>query len=197
MTFDPTYLNNFVLVATGFGGAFLAALWISLVIWTYRDIKSRARDNLVSILATLVVALLSLPGFLIYLVLRPQFSLEEEYQKTLEEEALLQAIEDQPVCPGCERQIMSDWQICPNCQTKLKKTCRTCGKLMELSWNVCPFCAAPEYGLRTEDVTLSNSIDDPTEILGIKEDSAFLSESFEGQDEEMDQDKLTDELFEN
>ena len=57
MTFDPSFVSNLILVLTGFGGAFLAALWISLVIWTYRDIRTRARDPLVQTLATLLVAL--------------------------------------------------------------------------------------------------------------------------------------------
>ena len=157
MTFDPTYLSNFVLVITGFGGAFLAALWLSLVIWTYRDIKSRARDGLVYILATLVVALLFLPGFLIYLVLRPQLTLEEEYQKSLEEEALLQTVEEHSLCPGCERRIMEDWQVCPNCQTRLRKPCSRCGKLMDLPWNLCPYCGTPELGLRTENLSISET----------------------------------------
>jgi len=157
MTFDPTYLSNFALVLTGFGGAFLAALWLSLVIWTYRDIKSRARDGLVYILSTLIVALLSLPGFLIYLVLRPQITLEEEYQKSLEEEALLQSVEDQKLCPGCERRINDDWQLCPNCHTRLRKACLHCGKLMDLPWNVCPYCGSPEIGIRTENIFLSDT----------------------------------------
>jgi hypothetical protein len=42
MPLDPSFLSSLVLVLTAFGGAFLAALWISLVIWTYRDIRSRA-----------------------------------------------------------------------------------------------------------------------------------------------------------
>lgn len=193
MTFDPTFLNNFILVITGFGGAFIAALWVSLVIWTYRDIKSRARDNLVFILAPLVVALLSLPGFLIYLVLRPQSTLEEEYQKTLEEEALLQAIEDQPVCPGCERQISSDWQICPNCQTKLRKPCQKCGKLMELPWNICPYCATPEYGLRTEDTRLSKNLD-KADVKPIEEvDSVIFLDSLPEWEEETGQENISDE----
>ena len=58
MTLDPTFVSNLILVLTGFGGAFLAALWISLVIWTYRDIRTRARDPLVQTLATLLVAVL-------------------------------------------------------------------------------------------------------------------------------------------
>jgi len=59
MTFGPTFLSNLLLILTGFGGAFIAALWIALVIWTYRDIRSRARDPLVQILSTLLVAVLT------------------------------------------------------------------------------------------------------------------------------------------
>jgi len=77
MTFDPSFISNLIMVLTGFGGAFLAALWISLVIWTNRDIRTRARDPLVQILATLLVAVLNLPGVLVYLILRPPRTLEE------------------------------------------------------------------------------------------------------------------------
>ena len=38
-----------------FWGAFIAALWISLLIWTYRGIRSRARDMSTRILAVLSV----------------------------------------------------------------------------------------------------------------------------------------------
>jgi RNA polymerase subunit RPABC4/transcription elongation factor Spt4 len=152
MTFDPTFVRNFILIMTGFGGAFLAALWLSLVIWTYRDIKGRARDRLVLVLATLIVAVLTLPGLLIYMILRPKNTLEEEYQRTLEEEALLQAVEDQVLCPGCERRVERDWQVCPNCLTKLRKSCNHCGKLMDLPWSICPFCASIEYGLPADDI---------------------------------------------
>ena len=56
MSFDPSSLNNFLLIAAALGGAFLAALWLSLMVWTYRDIKNRVKDPLVRILAVLVVA---------------------------------------------------------------------------------------------------------------------------------------------
>src|SRR4030042_826738 len=154
MTFDPTFISNLILVLTGFGGAFLAALWISLVIWTYRDIRTRARDPLVQTLATLLVAILNLPGVLVYLILRPTRTLEEEYQQTLEEEALLQAIEDQSVCPGCERHVKEDWWLCPPCQTNLRKPCHSCERLMELPWNICPYCGTPAPGMRKEGTTM-------------------------------------------
>lgn len=159
MTFDPTRISDFLLVLTGFSGAFLVALWVALVIWTYRDIRNRVRDRLVHILAALLVALLNLPGILIYLLLRPPRTLEEEYERTLEEEALLQAIEDQATCPGCERHVGKNWLVCPNCQTILKNPCRHCGKLMELPWNICPYCGTPAPGMRKEDVTVDETLE--------------------------------------
>jgi len=158
MPFDPTFLSNFFLVLTAFGGAFVAALWIALVIWTYRDIRARARDPLVQILSALLVAVLNLPGVLVYVILRPTRTLEEEYQRTLEEESLLQALEDLPLCPGCERRVKDDWQVCPNCHTKLKKACLNCGSLMELPWNVCPYCATPVPGMRQEPVNMDEAL---------------------------------------
>ena len=138
--FDPSSLSSFMMLLVAWGGAFLAALWLSLVIWTYRDIRSRARDPFTRVLAVLVVAVLFLPGILIYLILRPQRTLEEDYQHTLEEEALLQAIENSSLCPGCGRRVKENWIICPNCHTKLKKSCHQCNRLMELPWNLCPYC---------------------------------------------------------
>src|SRR5258707_15894314 len=92
------------------------------------------------------------------LILRPSRTLEEEYQRTLEEEALLQALEDLPLCPGCERRVKDEWQVCPNCHTKLKKTCHNCAKLMELSWNICPYCGTPAPGMRVEATSVEDAL---------------------------------------
>jgi hypothetical protein len=158
MSFDPTSLSNFMLFLAAWGGAFIAALWLSLVIWTYRDIRQRARDPLARILAVLVVAVLFLPGILIYLILRPSRTLEEDYQHSLEEEALLQSIEESLQCPGCSRRIRETWIVCPNCHTKLKKNCHHCNKLMELPWNLCPYCGSPAPGMRRENLTLDEAL---------------------------------------
>lgn len=160
MSTDPSFMSNFALVLTGFGGAFLAALWVSLVVWTYRDIRTRARDPLVQILSALLVAVLNIPGVLVYLILRPQKTLEEDYQRTLEEETLLQALEDQTLCPGCERRVREDWQICPHCQTRLRKSCLHCGRLLELPWNICPYCGTVVPGARKETADLDDALRD-------------------------------------
>ena len=156
MSLDPTFMSSFLLVLAGFGAAFLAALWLALIIWAWRDIRARARDPLVHVLSALLVAVLFIPGALVYLILRPPRTLEEEYQRTLEEEALLTSIEEQAVCPGCERRVREDWQICPNCQTRLRKPCLNCGRLMELPWNICPYCGTPAPGMRLETAAIDD-----------------------------------------
>ncbi len=147
--------------------AFLAALWLSLIFWTYRDMRSRARDPFTRLLAVILVALLFLPGVVVYLILRPAHTLEDEYQHTLEEEALLQSIEDPQVCPGCGRRIKDNWLVCPACHTRLRKTCHQCRKLMELSWNLCPYCGTPAPGMRRENLTM----DDVTRPRPVVEES--------------------------
>ena len=158
MTLDPVFTSNLVLLATAFGAAFIAALWLSLIFWTYRDIRKRTRDRLARVLGTMVVAVLFLPGILVYFIMRPFATLEEEYQRTLEEEALLQTIEENPLCPGCSRRIREDWVACPNCHTRLRKPCHQCGHLMELSWNLCPYCTTPVPGMRKENLTIEDAL---------------------------------------
>jgi RNA polymerase subunit RPABC4/transcription elongation factor Spt4 len=154
MGLNPQTLNNLIMGAAAWGAAFLVALWLSLILWTFRDIRSRAKDPLLRILAIIIVALLFLPGIVIYLIMRPARTLEDEYQHTLEEEALLQSIEDIPLCPGCGRRTEATWMVCPNCHTRLKKPCHHCHKLMELSWNLCPYCGTPAPGMRKENLTM-------------------------------------------
>jgi RNA polymerase subunit RPABC4/transcription elongation factor Spt4 len=167
MTLDPTTLGTLVLIGTALAAAFTAALWLSLIFWTYRDIRKRSRDPLMSILAVLIVAVLFLPGILVYLIVRPSTTLEEEYQHTLEEEALLQTIEDNLLCPGCGRRVREDWIACPNCHTELKKKCQRCGRLLEMPWNMCPYCAAPVAEKQAEIFVADDAIQLPPPSIGI------------------------------
>jgi RNA polymerase subunit RPABC4/transcription elongation factor Spt4 len=194
MSFNPGFLNNLLLILSALGAAFLAALWLSLIVWTYRDIRDRVRDPLVRILAAVLVAVLFLPGIVVYLILRPQQTLEQEYQHMLEEEALLQAIEERTACPGCGRHTSEEWIICPNCYTKLMKPCHACGRLMKLPWSLCPYCGTPEPGKRIEDLTVAeatrsvdvNIVDDEEEMEGEAEGDLE-------QEDTLELDELSDE----
>lgn len=137
-------IPNIVIVALqvllAFAGAFLLAIWISLIVWTFRDIRSRSRDIFAILLATLMVVIFGPLGLVIYFLLRPQTTLAELYERSLEEEALLQDLEERIVCPGCRRKVESDWMVCPDCHAILKKKCVNCGKLLHLRWDICPYC---------------------------------------------------------
>ncbi len=122
-------------------GAYLVAFTVSLVIWTFRDVRSRSRDIFAQLLATLMVAVFNLPGLFLYYILRPKETLAELYERELAEEALLQDIEEKQACPSCHHAIRPDYQLCPHCHTKLKKVCQHCGRLLHLKWNICPYCA--------------------------------------------------------
>ena len=148
--FGITTLGKYFTYFTAFFGAFLAALWLSLIFWTLRDIRSRSHDKLVQVLAALLVAVLNLAGFIIYLILRPSMTLAEEYQVTLEEEALLSQIEDRLLCPGCGSHTENSWQVCAHCHTRLRKVCRQCNQLLQLPWQVCPYCTTSVPGTPPE-----------------------------------------------
>ncbi|MBN2257282.1 MAG: zinc ribbon domain-containing protein [Anaerolineaceae bacterium] len=141
MGFNIGTIDHLSTFFIGLGIAFLTALWVSLIIWVYRDIRKRSDDLLVRILAVTVSILLFIPGIFIYLIIRPSMTIEEKYQAALEEEALLATLEETELCPGCERRINSSWMICPACHTVLRKKCPDCGQLIELAWDICPFCS--------------------------------------------------------
>jgi len=46
----------------GYVVTFLIVFWISLVVWTFRDVRSRTQDFLTQILATLLVAVFFVCG---------------------------------------------------------------------------------------------------------------------------------------
>ena len=136
----PVNISVLIQATIAFFTAFGLALWVSLIIWTYNDIRARTRDIFAILLAVLLVAVFNIFGVPLYLLLRPRETLAEQYERSLEEEALLQEIEDRQVCPSCHTPVRDDFLVCPNCATRLKNKCANCGKLMRLEWNVCPYC---------------------------------------------------------
>jgi RNA polymerase subunit RPABC4/transcription elongation factor Spt4 len=139
-TLDFQRLQGVFVAVVAVLSAVSTALWLAMIIWTFRDMRARSRDVFAQALAALVVAVLNVPGLLVYLILRPPETLAEQYERSLEEEALLQEIEGKPLCPGCGHTTKEAWRVCPYCHTKLRKECQHCGELLDLSWTLCPYC---------------------------------------------------------
>ena len=132
------------------GGVWALLLWLSIVVWVYRDIRDRTRDSSLQVLSLFVSLMFfpgfSVPGLALYLMLRPRDTLEEAYARSLEEEALLRELGDEGSCPSCRRLTDKDFQYCPACQTQLKDACAKCERLLSFSWVACPYCGTTRPG---------------------------------------------------
>ena len=135
------------------GGVWALLLWLSIIVWVYRDVRERTRDLGLQVLAVFVSMMFfpgfNIPGLALYLMLRPRESLEEAYSRSLEEEALLREIGDEGLCPSCRRFTERGWQTCPFCQTQLKDVCEKCEQLLSFSWLACPYCGTQRRGTIT------------------------------------------------
>jgi RNA polymerase subunit RPABC4/transcription elongation factor Spt4 len=132
------------------GGVWALLLWLSIVVWVYRDIRERTRDSSLQVLSVFVVLMFfpgfNVPGLALYLMLRPRDTLEEVYARSLEEEALLRELGDEGSCPSCRRLTDKDFHYCPSCQTQLKDACAKCARLLSFSWVACPYCGTTRPG---------------------------------------------------
>ncbi|HYF63940.1 MAG TPA: zinc ribbon domain-containing protein [Herpetosiphonaceae bacterium] len=127
-------------------GGYMAILWVAALIWTYRDIRSRTNDVLLQVLSVSLVLILNFAGLVVYLILRPRETLVQKYERELEETYMRRDIEDEHVCPTCQRGIQPDFILCPYCQTSLRRPCNGCDRVIDLTWPVCPYCATPAGG---------------------------------------------------
>lgn len=138
--FLAEFLQSYLTIVLSVAGGILLILWLAVVVWAYRDIRARSRSGWAALLTVLVVALLPVIGLVIYLLLRPRQILLDAYDRALEQEALLQQIEDKPVCPTCSRPTQPNWYLCPSCHTHLRQPCPVCNSPLELHWDICPYC---------------------------------------------------------
>ena len=133
-------LQSYLTILLGVAGGLLLALWLALVVWAVRDVRARSRSSAAAVLTALLVLLLPVVGLVIYLLLRPRETLVQAYDRALEQEALLQQIEEKPVCPTCARPTQPTWFLCPTCHTHLRQPCPVCRAPLELHWDICPYC---------------------------------------------------------
>lgn len=133
-------LGTVLQIAIAFFGAYFVALWLSMIIWTFYDIRARSEDIYVHIFATALVVVFNVFGLVLYFILRPRETLAEAYERSLEEETLLQELEERSVCPTCRQRVQHDFLLCPYCQTELKRLCPRCQRLLMLKWDICPYC---------------------------------------------------------
>ncbi|MQC17093.1 MAG: hypothetical protein DWG82_02520 [Chloroflexi bacterium] len=124
-------------------GGYLLVLWFASILWVYRDIQARSRDAVTQSIGVGIAVVFPLVGLPVYMVVRPQETLQEAYDRQLEQEAILSELHAVTGCPNCRRPVQDDFHVCAYCGTSLKTQCTACGRLLQFSWRVCPSCATP------------------------------------------------------
>lgn len=131
--------------------SYALVLWLSAIVWVYRDVRNRTTDATSQLIAVLLVAVFNLPGLIVYLVIRPQATMADAYERSLETEAVLHELQlTANSCQNCRRPIDDDFNVCPHCRTILREGCRSCGRAVRTSWVTCPYCATDRPAARQQ-----------------------------------------------
>jgi hypothetical protein len=120
---------------------FLAVVYIALVYWTFADARRRIEDPLLVGCAT-AAALFPFVGPVVYMILRPPEYLEDVRERELEMQAAEARLGelDFGLCPHCDYRVERDFLRCPSCLRKLKERCTSCGRPLDQTWTICPYC---------------------------------------------------------
>lgn len=126
---------------------FLAVIYFALIYWTYADARRRIEDPLL-IGCAAAAALFPFVGPIVYLILRPPEYLEDVRERELEMQAAEARLGelDYGLCPQCDYRVERDFLRCPSCLHKLKDRCASCGRPLDQSWTICPYCEAEVPG---------------------------------------------------
>src|SRR5919205_1195202 len=122
---------------------FLVVLWFALVYYTYADARRRIADPMLVGCAT-AASLFPFVGTVVYMIVRPPEYLDDVRERELEmqaAEARLHSL-NYILCPHCDNDVEKDFLRCPNCMRKLKDPCVNCGKPLDPTWRICPYCEA-------------------------------------------------------
>jgi hypothetical protein len=124
----------------------LVVLWLALLFWTYADARRRIDDPMLVACAT-AASLFPFVGTIVYLIVRPPEFVDDvrlrELEMTAAEARLAQL--DYQLCPHCDYEIKADYLRCPSCMRKLKERCYSCGKPVDPTWKLCPYCEAETH----------------------------------------------------
>jgi len=122
-------------------GGYLAVIWFASILWVYRDISARTRDPVSQTIGVAIAVALPLIGLPIYFVLRPSETLQQAYDRKIEQEAILSELHSASACPECRRPVDDGFMVCPFCAASLREPCPNCNQLLRHAWRYCPHCA--------------------------------------------------------
>lgn len=130
---------------------YVLVLLVALAYNVVRDARRRSTSIFFALFAFLLAFIPPFLGALIYQVIKPPRTLDEERALALEEQILSEPASTGPEtrpCPTCGRDIETEFVICPYCRTQFSRRCGVCERILRLGWPVCPYCAT-EVGVQS------------------------------------------------
>jgi len=117
---------------------YLLIIWLAVVAWVIKDITTRTRNLLIIIFTATLILIGNLPTLIIYLLIRPEKTIEDSKDKDLFYASVLD--KNVSSCPTCNALVRTDFKFCPNCSTDLNLTCPNCKLGINPIWKFCVNC---------------------------------------------------------
>lgn len=118
----------------------LIIFWLVVIYWVWLDISERTTNIFTKIVTVLLVLFLNFIGLIIYLLVRPNQTIEEIYWADLERRYLKYETAELGDCPKCGSQLYPGFKFCPQCRYKLKIKCSNCGMHVPRDSKYCANC---------------------------------------------------------
>jgi len=136
-TVDFNFILKFVVAA-------FIIFWLTVIFWTVKDAKVRNGNFWFILLAVFLLMVFNVLGLLVYLLIRPNTTKEEEYWSDLERKYLLYETDGLIECPKCNNLLFPDYIACPHCGYNVKHECSKCGVFIKNEWKFCPYCGTKQ-----------------------------------------------------
>lgn len=145
----------------------VGAFWVFVLAWVWTDSGERTANSYARIGYLLLVLVFNILGWIIYLIIRPEETLEQAYWSDLERRYLQYETAELGDCSECGRQIFPDFIFCPDCGLELKVECPGCNVYVDKKFQYCPLCRTKSNKIVTENtVNHAVEINEATEIVG-------------------------------
>ncbi|MBN1374108.1 zinc ribbon domain-containing protein [Candidatus Dojkabacteria bacterium] len=122
----------------------LIALWLVMLWWFWLDSVSRYSNSVIQLVMGFLVVFVPVVGLLIYLIIRPRRTLQENYFSDLEHKFLLAEVDSISVCEKCGDVSTKNDKYCQVCGAQLKKKCEKCGKELSVRSAFCKNCGTKQ-----------------------------------------------------
>ncbi len=111
-----------------------------MVNWVVSDALRRYKDTTIAAIWGLTVLLTNVIGFVLYIIWRPVYTMDEEDAYNLYKKYLEYSLQGIKTCYKCSSVLEEDSLFCTNCGAQVAKKCTSCGQVNDYLAKFCKKC---------------------------------------------------------